>query len=211
LYSPLAVCKGLVIDRIQRIYYKAPVIPTRYSCSYGILCCERSDKKHAAQGPVKNSLDGNKYAENRIDWLIRAGEKIQKGKAPPRRYSRIVSPDYPDKNWRLALVTSELAGDVLPEFWDGKDDIKVSYYTVSCSAIRPDDVGVIPKRKTFLVGPEYWQVNYNVCFIIEYGEPMFEIKINGDTRAITVEYEGSQQVGGMEEGNGSRDGFIIGW
>jgi len=194
---------------MQQICYNTSVIrihPSR--ASYGILCREPYDKKHLGQSPVKNPLDNSKYAENKIDWLIRIGEKIIEGEPIARKYSRIVSPGGPNKGWRFGVVTSILAADELPPFWDGNGDLKVTYYTVSDFEPSSDKEGVIQKRK-HLIGPKFLRVKYDLLAFMELEEPRVEIRVNGDAQALTVQQQGSQPTEGGE-GNRFQDGFIMG-
>ncbi len=56
------------------------MIPIRgSSASYDILCREIYGKKHSGQQAVRNQLDGNKYAENQIDWFIVKGQRAKEG------------------------------------------------------------------------------------------------------------------------------------
>src|SRR2546423_4728458 len=82
-YSPLAVSKGLVIDRVQRYLHGTSVLRCSHA-SYGVIYNERYDgSKHFRQMPVKNPLDGHNYAVDQIDWFIRRGRII--GDQPIRR------------------------------------------------------------------------------------------------------------------------------
>lgn len=106
------------------------------------------------------------------------------------------------------MVTSTLAGNKLPLFWDGNSDVKATYYTVSDSEVSSDKEGVTQKRK-HLIGPKILRVNYDLLAFIELGEPRFEIRVNGDDQALKVQRQDSQPtVGG--EGNRLQDGFIMG-
>ncbi len=71
----LAVCKGLVSDRVIKLRSGASIIKSRCCrASYGIQCRERHDKKnreHMGRPVVKDKIDGKLYVERSIVWFIR--------------------------------------------------------------------------------------------------------------------------------------------
>lgn len=71
----LAVCKGLVSDRVNKLRSGASIIKWRCCrASYGIQCRERYNKKnpqHMGQPIVKDPIDGRLYIEKSIVWFIR--------------------------------------------------------------------------------------------------------------------------------------------
>ncbi len=74
----LAVVKGLVINKLQRISRGRSVLRSR-CCreSYGIVCDTLWDKnRHADQIPVKNLYDRKNYATNQILWLIKQARSV---------------------------------------------------------------------------------------------------------------------------------------
>ncbi len=187
------------------------VISIRLSrASYGILCRERYDRKHSGRSPVKNPLDSNKYVENKIDWFIRIGDKIKEGEPIARKYSRRVSLGSRNRGWGFRVVTSELAPDKLPQFWDGNGDVKVTYYTVSDSEPSSDKEGVTQKRRN-LIGQKFLRVKYDLLAYMELEEPRFEIKVNEDVHSLAIQRRGSRPTEGAEEGIRFPDGLIIGW
>jgi hypothetical protein len=67
------VAKGLVIDRVQKLT-KGQAVYTGKCCrvSYGVLVRERYDSiRHRGEYVTKDPLDGIKWAEEQIDWLIK--------------------------------------------------------------------------------------------------------------------------------------------
>jgi hypothetical protein len=189
LHSPLAVCKGLVINRLQHFSDKVSVIPTRNSASYGILCSELFDKKHVGQRGIKNQLDGNKYARYQIDWLIVRGEKLREGDPIKRRYSRIVSPVNRGDNWEFGVVRSILAPPSLPHFLDGGGGSKVICHVVSNLGPSSDDTGVARKRGLTRRTVQFLRVDYELSAIIEPGKLRFQARIIGqeESEAQTLE------------------------
>ncbi|CZR51443.1 uncharacterized protein PAC_01319 [Phialocephala subalpina] len=151
---PLAVCKGLVIDRLQFFSNNLPVIPIRFSnASYGILCKEIYQKKHAGQQSVKNDLDGKKYAENQIDWFVLRDEKPLWRHSITKLYSLIVDTAKVTDSWSFSVVRSTLEHSRLPTFLDGKGGAKVMCHVISDSGTSLHDCGTIQKRR--LIGKRF--------------------------------------------------------
>jgi hypothetical protein len=69
----LAVVKGLVVDRLQRETAGHSAMVTRCPrASYGVKCRQLYRKAfHKGQRPVRDPIDGKKYVENQIMWLIK--------------------------------------------------------------------------------------------------------------------------------------------
>jgi len=195
---------------MQRIRCNKSVIAIRPShASYGILGCElydKDDENHTEQGRVKNPLDGKKYVENKIDWLIHTGQKITEGKPTARTYSRIVSPGDLNKGWRFGVVTSTLAKDKLPQFLSGNGDVEITYHTVSDIGLDVDKVGFTSKRRHRVIGSKICRVDYEFLAFVERDGPKFELRVKGDSHPLKLERQHSQP-GGISEGN--KDGFII--
>jgi hypothetical protein len=73
--SQLAVCRGLVIDRMQRIKTNKNILVGRVCpASYGVLCdlpYERNNTQHVGQETFKNPINGLLYVKNQVDWMIK--------------------------------------------------------------------------------------------------------------------------------------------
>jgi hypothetical protein len=70
----LAVCKGLIVDRLQKLRVGQGVLGWRCCrASYGLICKELYDKsnpKHNNCTTQKDPKDRELYVHNRIDWLV---------------------------------------------------------------------------------------------------------------------------------------------
>ncbi|KAI9767085.1 MAG: hypothetical protein M1840_005873 [Geoglossum simile] len=227
---PLAVCKGLVIDRMQRICHNASVFRTRrFRSSYGILYSERYDKsKHSGQKSIKNSLDGHKYAENQIDWIIRRGDEISEDETISRKYSRIVSPpnnhssnNNANTTWRDGVVTSDLPPASLPPSLHSPG-AQVICYIVSDLGPSPDPdttAGITQRRKSSISWKKFLQVDYDLLVYTEPDSLRFAIMVGGEPRnephAVRVQWintpeEAGSADGSREEGSESQSGFFVG-
>jgi hypothetical protein len=71
----LAVCKGIVADRVLKLQSGVPILKWRCCrASYGTLCRVLYDKKnpeHIGRPAVKDSIDKKLYIEKSIAWFIK--------------------------------------------------------------------------------------------------------------------------------------------
>jgi hypothetical protein len=71
----LAVCKGLVEDRLKKLSTGKHVIETRCCrASYGTACREKYDEKnynHRGRRRIRDAVDGKEYIVDAIEWFIR--------------------------------------------------------------------------------------------------------------------------------------------
>lgn len=176
---PLAVCKGLVIDRLQLYSDQLPVIPIRSTnTSYGILCREVYTKKHSNQYHTKTQLDGKKYAENQIDWIL-FRDKSLRGESVTRSYTFLVDPSKLIESWGFTVVCSTLDTDHLPSSLDGKG-AKVLCHVTSGSAANLRD-GDVTEKRNGLIGKKsvYYQVRCELSARISPGKMEFTSRIAG--------------------------------
>ncbi|KAF8847285.1 hypothetical protein BDZ45DRAFT_343318 [Acephala macrosclerotiorum] len=177
---PLAVCKGLVTDRLQHYSDQLPVIPIRSTnTSYGIICREVYTKKHSNQYYTKSQLDGNKYAENQIDWILVKGNKSLRGESVTRSYTFLLDPSKLIDSWGFTVVSSTLNTDHLPSFLDGKG-AKVLCHVTSVSAANLRD-GSVNEKRIGLIGKKsvYYQVHCKLSARISPGNMEFTYRIAG--------------------------------
>jgi hypothetical protein len=78
--SQLAVCRGLVIDRMQRLKTKENVLVGRICpASYGVLCdmpYDKSNTQHIGQETYRDPISGLPYVKNQVDWMIQKVHRI---------------------------------------------------------------------------------------------------------------------------------------
>ncbi|CZR64596.1 uncharacterized protein PAC_14494 [Phialocephala subalpina] len=173
---PLAVCKGLVIDRLQHFTDQTSVIPIKgSSASYGILCWELYGNQHSEQPAVKK-IDGNRYAENQIDWLIFKGRKPPQGDTVKRRYSRVVEPGNETNRWGFAVVWSRVPLENLPSVLELHGPAAVICYVVWEPDAGAKHVGALKKRR-LPWKKKYWLVGYELTAVMTLGKLKFKSKI----------------------------------
>lgn len=205
---PLAVCKGLVIDRLQNFSSLLPVIPMRSSnASYGILCKERySSKKHPGQSPSRNPLDGKKYAGKQIDWLVRKGQKPLRGACINRTYSLMFDDDATNRSWGFSVVCSTLEEDNLPNFLGRRGQrggvSVLCHVTSEPDADAPDGVSI--QRRALLIGRRvsYSRIGCELSAKIGVGKMEFTVKIIGKgevaPQELKVRWEDGTRMAGRE-------------
>ncbi|KAH0556552.1 hypothetical protein GP486_005589 [Trichoglossum hirsutum] len=208
-HSPLAVCKGLVIDSTQRLCNGISAIPIRpYWVSYGILCSEPYDKNMPAEQRYATSrLDGEKYAINRIHWFIRYGEAAKEDEPIICKYFRMVSADDQRETWRSKVVKSSRPSNLLPEFL-GQDGAEVISQIVSDSELSPDVTGTTTKRR-YGLGKKREIKEYEILVFIEGTGPRFVSRVDGVERNLKTERvtsRGGRSVG--DEEDSFQDGFF---
>ncbi|KAF8852058.1 hypothetical protein BDZ45DRAFT_807834 [Acephala macrosclerotiorum] len=205
---PLAVCKGLVIDRLQNFSNQLPVIPMRSSnASYGVLCREiYNSKKHTGQSPSKNPLDGKKYAGKQIDWLVCKGQKPIRGACVNRTYSLVLDEDATNRSWGFSVVCSTLEEDYLPTFLRRKGQrggvSVLCHVTSDTGADVPDAVSL--QRRALLIGRRvsYSRIDCELLAKIGVGKMEFTVKIIGEgegaPQELKVRWEDGTRMAGRE-------------
>jgi len=71
----LAVCKGMVINRVQKLRSESPVLSSRCCrASYGLLCKDIYNERnplHKGIAPEKDSIDGKSYVKDTVSWFLK--------------------------------------------------------------------------------------------------------------------------------------------
>jgi hypothetical protein len=175
--SPLAVCKGLVLDRTQRVLNGTSVFRTRRCrASYGIVRDEIYRKtEHKGRESYKNPVDGRKYAVGHIRWFIKKGERIKEDEPAKLDLTRTASFGNPDKSWKDVIVTSKLPPDCLPQYL-GQGDSK----DVCTVTSRPEPDTLTSKRNYLALGRKFLQWKYEMLVFMEQEGLRFETRVNGE-------------------------------
>ena len=84
----LAVCKGLVADRLRKLSAGQSVLGWRCCrASYGIVCKELYDKNkpsHIGREIRKDSKDGKAYVLRSVEWFVKKVRPLQSDSSPHR-------------------------------------------------------------------------------------------------------------------------------
>ena len=188
VYSQLVVCKGLVIDRLHRLKYKAFILPS-LCCrgSYGILYNEPFDsKKHSShQKNIRTDPNsGKKYAVGQIRWFIRQGERIKRDEPISYPFCRSINGGGQKTVWRDTIASSNSPANRLPlSIYEG-DATKVARIEskLSLDALERID-GARKKQKRvfgFKIGKNFWNIDHMVCVHISSANLRFEVQFGGN-------------------------------
>ena len=212
-HSPLAVCKGLVLDRVQRVFHGTSVLcKRRCRASYGVLCSERYDKnRHHGQTPVKSPLDGKYYVTNQIDWFIRKGEVVTEDVPIIHQCSRIIGWDSPERGWRDTVTMSRLPSDCLPHVLGQGDAREVCTVVTDLgpAVLNAETPGVEMKRRWGVLGKKFLRAEYELLVFIEGESLKFRTRVNGEekseTEAVAAPWVFTR---GTEEGDEFQGGLL---
>lgn len=110
--SQLAVVKGLVIDRVQKLKSGKAVLGRRICrASYGIEMSVRYNKDEHIGRSVYRDLDGELWVKGQIDWMIkkvRLAQSVRNNACTPLTYlqGEVIDPEKP--------ITKDCFRDFLP-------------------------------------------------------------------------------------------------
>ncbi|KAL1629825.1 hypothetical protein SLS56_005221 [Neofusicoccum ribis] len=175
----LAVCKGLVIDRLRRLQSGQGVL-NMLCCraSYGTMCRIEYDKKneeHFNKATFKDERDGKAYLSDAIAWFIKKGEPINIDRPIKHSFSRKVDPANPYRPFLTSIVKSDLDRQDLPiQMGQGTADILCS---LEANLTGVDQSQFKEKNKTvWSTRKPYLRVDYEIQVIIEASDIRFELK-----------------------------------
>ncbi|KAK2801105.1 hypothetical protein FQN50_007832 [Emmonsiellopsis sp. PD_5] len=114
----LAVCKGLVLDRIHRVKHGHSMISTRSSrFSYGILYNKEFSPSIYRRRPEGLEIDGKYYLVDQIHWLLKRGDPVNHRKNISEKFTYVFpgNAGSSDITWTDSVVMSRAYPDSLPE------------------------------------------------------------------------------------------------
>lgn len=104
----LAVCKGLVADRVRKLKVGESVLGWRCCrASYGVDCKEVYDSKnprHVNRHIEKDLKDGRKYVMNSVQWFVKRGEPVSVDEPITYTFSRKLDPGDPRRVFPTKIV-----------------------------------------------------------------------------------------------------------
>ncbi|KAF2841345.1 hypothetical protein M501DRAFT_1029446 [Patellaria atrata CBS 101060] len=177
----LAVCKGIVVDRLRKFHVGHAVIGWRCArASYGTICKVPYDKNnpdHANVPTQKDSMTGKLYVANAIAWFIRKGDPVSSDTPIIHEFTRKVAPSDPRKGFPTSIVCTQIDPRYLPSYVDGNTHV-ICELQADLSSI--DEGQFEAKNRHFWsAGPKYFKVNYQVRVIIGPADIRFELWFNG--------------------------------
>lgn len=115
----LAVCKGLVSDRVRKLLTSRSVLGWRCCrASYGTLCKIAYDKNnpdHQGKELVRDPMNGKMYIVQSIAWFVRKGEPVSVDEPIIHRFIKKLSPGDPRRAFPTSVIVSHLDSALLPE------------------------------------------------------------------------------------------------
>lgn len=191
----LAVCHGLVLDRVQQIKDNRLVYKERYCRnSYGIVVRREYDPDIHFDEPITvDPRDKKWWVENQIDWFMVQGQKVSVEQGVKQHYSLKVQPGQEHLPWNTQVVMSTLPAHLLPKSLNKSGAQHVCKVVSSL----PQDM----KRKNrhwYNAGPQYLRTEFDMQVLIGPADLKFQILskdgiISRDHAAINVEWSSSSK------------------
>ncbi|KAI9704654.1 MAG: hypothetical protein M1820_005402 [Bogoriella megaspora] len=190
----LAVCKGLVSDRIRKLTVGQSILGWRCCrASYGIVCKElydKSKKHHHGRETRKDPNDGKIYVLKSIDWFVKKGEPVSIDSPIEHEFARKIRPEDPVRVFPTEIVVSYDDADNLP-CWFGPGVQRLCDIESDLSSA--DERQFKEKNRQFWKpGERYFSVRYQVRVIIGPADLRFELWFNGQKlskdKSIKVEW-----------------------
>jgi hypothetical protein len=115
----LAVCKGLVVDRVRKLLTSHSVLGWRCCrASYGTMCKILYDHKnpdHLGKQIVRDPLNGKWYIMQAIAWFVKKGEPVSVDTPIVHNFIKKISPGDPRKAFPTSVIESGLEASRLPD------------------------------------------------------------------------------------------------
>ncbi|KAF7196595.1 Heat shock 70 kDa protein 12A [Pseudocercospora fuligena] len=177
----LAVCKGLVADRLRKLKSGQSVL--RWRCcraSYGLLCKEifnPENVKHHERRTSIDARDGKMYVNNCIAWFVKKGSPISIDQPIVHDFKRKVAPGDPRKAFPTKIVVSYVEKNLLPYVLD---DSAEQLCEVEADLSLVDKKCFKEKKKRFWQrGEHHLVVEFQVQVAIGPADLRFELWFDG--------------------------------
>ncbi|KAL8693159.1 MAG: hypothetical protein Q9224_003805 [Gallowayella concinna] len=165
----LAVCKGLVGDRLRRLKAGKPVLKWRCCrASYGTICKELYNKdnpQHIGRSMYKDPLNGKLYVTQSIAWFIKKGKPVTLDEPITHSFHRKMTPGDPRRAFPTSIVESSADEQFLPHHMDAGDahilcEIESDLSTADESKFKEKN------RHFWSLRTHYFQIDYEVKVLI---------------------------------------------
>ncbi|KAF1998144.1 hypothetical protein P154DRAFT_263300 [Amniculicola lignicola CBS 123094] len=134
----LAVCKGLVSDRVSKVLTSQSVLGWRCCrSSYGTVCKILYDKKnpeHQGKELTKDPLNGKYYICQAIAWFVRKGEPVSTDRPIVHSFVKKLGSGDPRKAFPTSVVECTLDANRLPDQMSAREFLLSSPSSVSFPA-----------------------------------------------------------------------------
>ncbi|KIV84831.1 hypothetical protein PV11_00585 [Exophiala sideris] len=209
----LAVVKGLLIDRMQKLKFDKSVLRVR-KCrqSLGIICDQPYDKTRVAHQRARlraDILDGKTYATEQISWFVRQGELLESD-IVEHSFFRNIAKNKPRTPFHSQIAICYSAG-ALPNSMQ-EDGAELCY--VMTSDLSRVDLKRFRKIKKhwweFKKPPSYYEAKYNIRFCLNAAniecELWFDDRKYNEPNSSQVQFEsGMWTQRPKQHRSGSRD------
>ncbi|KAK0744677.1 hypothetical protein B0T21DRAFT_380868 [Apiosordaria backusii] len=200
---PLAVAKGLVLDRKQKARHGKPVLGVRKArVSYGVVTREKYDpERHEPHEKIQSDLDGEDVVQNQIKWVIEKGQDIDTNSSVREKgFSKAFNDRKHPGVSKRELVICHKDPDDLPS---SKTDVDVFPLCTVRSDLTTVDKKHIHTRARYVrrrvLGiprterQEFYEIMYDVCFVVGALDARFEMWIDdkqyADKNSFKIEWE----------------------
>jgi hypothetical protein len=114
----LAVCKGLVADRVRKLTTNQSILGWRCCrASYGTICKIQYNKKnpeHIGKPTMKDPINNKLYITQAVAWFIKKGEPVAVDQPIIHNFVRKISPGDPRRAFPTSIITSDMDKEYLP-------------------------------------------------------------------------------------------------
>ncbi|KAF2836931.1 hypothetical protein M501DRAFT_978671 [Patellaria atrata CBS 101060] len=177
----LAVCKGLVGDRLRKLRVGKAILGMRCCrASYGTICKILYDPKnpeHAGRKTEVDTYNKKQYVVKAIDWFIKKGEPVSIENPIVHTFSRKIIPGDPRRAFPTSIVVSYLDGAALPFQLNAECRTLCNLQSDLSGA---DEREFKRKNRHFWnMGKPYFRVDYEVQVLIGPADIRFELWFNG--------------------------------
>ncbi|KAL9606461.1 MAG: hypothetical protein Q9179_000377 [Wetmoreana sp. 5 TL-2023] len=178
----LAVCKGLVGDRLRRLKVGKSVLKWRCCrASYGTICKELYNKdnpQHVGRPTMKDPQNGKLYVMESIAWFIKKGKPVASDEAISHKFHRKISPGDPRRVFPTSIVESHVEERFLPHHM-GSGDAHI-LCDIESDLSGADETKFKERNKSFWrLGKHYFRVDYDIKVLIGPADIRFELWFNG--------------------------------
>ncbi|KAH7396128.1 hypothetical protein BKA66DRAFT_484908 [Pyrenochaeta sp. MPI-SDFR-AT-0127] len=176
----LAVCKGLVSDRLRKILTSRSVLGWRCCrASYGTVCKIAYDKKnpdHQGKELVRDPMNSKLYITHSIAWFVRKGEPVSVDNPIQHNFVKKVDPGDPRRAFPTTVIECNLEAGMLPDQMNQHTRILCE---ISSDLSAADEKKFIEKNKHFWsLQKHYLRIEYSVRVLIGPADIRFELWFN---------------------------------
>ncbi|KAL8816329.1 MAG: hypothetical protein Q9223_004643 [Gallowayella weberi] len=192
----LAVCKGLVGDRLRKLKAGKPVLKMRCCrASYGTICKElynQNNPQHIGRSLYKDPLNRKLYVTQSITWFIKKGKPVTLDEPITHGFHRKMPPGDPRRVFPTSIVESNADEQFLPHHM-GAGDAHI-LCEIESDLSSADESKFKEKNKHFWnLGKHYFKIDYEIKVLIGPADVRFELWFSGQKlskdRPIKVEWQ----------------------